>query len=36
MAESTGSYDVFLSYNWRDRLAVQTVAEFMLKQGLSV
>lgn len=36
MAESTGSYDVFLSYNWRDRLAVQTVAEVMLKQGLSV
>ncbi len=36
MAESGNGYDVFLSYNWRDHGAVETIAGALREHGLSV
>lgn len=36
MGDRAASYDVFLSYNWRDRAAVEAVAQHLKGQGLRV
>lgn len=36
MSGTVRKYDVFFSYNWRDRAAVEAVARTLLEQGLTV